>query len=408
MHEFNAKDVGKLYQNPHEAPSLERARDDFRDFFQSPEQFSKAIKFLGPELITYSRLCKSIGRDEVKALFLSTLSYYWRALSIDNVGTQNIVAHATADAETATSVFWSLLKRFPNMPWKNESNLYRDRVSELLAFAAEYIEGVLKREMWSLLAFRDIAIGNMNNPLRWQSERLGNIVSSTTTLPDPLGSFIGQEPLAGIKMNQLRNIGAHKDFSVIKGIITLFPKTGKVITSLQDLENGLETLGRIRVLIRNSNTIVSMHDIEGLMRAGYTPKDYSPEAIAINLTASLGASGIILTNLRRVEENTEITCSTNEDFTDDNLLFAVLRNIGDFIDAYESTFGHTASSKIKVFITRKDGKTLEASCNIDEAITYLNTPGYSEIPFDLTMNGITGKAKLKIDIGDNAMKFGQA
>jgi hypothetical protein len=406
MHEFNAQDLGKLYQNPYAAPPLEHARDDFRVFFQSPEQFSKAIRYLGPELVTYSRLCRLIGDSQAKSLFSSAINYFWHALSINQIETQNILAHVASDAETATSTFWSLLKRYPNTPWRNEANLLRDRVSELLAFAAEYIEGVLKRDMWSILALRDIANGRAKNPLRWQSEKLGNIVSSASALPNPLGPFIGQEPLAGISLHHFRNIGAHKDFSVIKDVITLFPETNKIVVSLQDLENGLEIIGRIRVPLRVSNIIANMHDIDGLMKAGYVPRDYSPEAVAINLTASLGANGIILTNIRHVNQDTEITCSTDQDFTDENLLFSVLRNIGDLIDAYESTFGHTASSKIKMFITRMDGKILEVSCSIDETIAYLNTTGYSEIPFELKVNGSTRQVKLKVNVGDKAMKFG--
>jgi len=33
MHEYSAEDLANIYQNPFAAPSLERAKDDFRDFF---------------------------------------------------------------------------------------------------------------------------------------------------------------------------------------------------------------------------------------------------------------------------------------------------------------------------------------------------------------------------------------
>jgi hypothetical protein len=84
---------------------------------------------------------------------------------------------------------------------------------------------------------------------------LGNIVSSLSSLPSPLGEFFGQNPLAGITLNQFRNIGAHKDFSVYKDVITLFPKTQKIMITLQDLENGLEIAGKIREPLRLTNII---------------------------------------------------------------------------------------------------------------------------------------------------------
>ena len=103
-----------------------RARDDFCDFYQSPEQFSNAIKHLEPELVTYARLCKSIGESQAKSLITSAVNYTWRALSVNKIETLNVLAHVASDTEVATSVFWPLLKRYPNAPWKNESNLLRD------------------------------------------------------------------------------------------------------------------------------------------------------------------------------------------------------------------------------------------------------------------------------------------
>ena len=255
------------------------------------------------------------------------------------------------------------------------------------------------------MALRDIANRSTKNPLRWQTEVLGNIISSISALPSPLGDFIGKEPLPGITLNQFRNIGAHKDFSVVKNVITLFPRTEKVVVSLQDLENALEIVGGIRVPLRLSNIIANLNDIGGLISAGYVPND-SPEAVAISLASSLAVRGIILKNIRYENHDTEITCLTNQEYTNENILFEVLRHIGEFIYAYENTFERTSSSKIKVAITKSDGTVIEVSCNIDETLTYLNTTGHSEIPFEVKINGVAGIVKLKVNIGDKPVKLG--
>lgn len=405
MHEYNPRDLANLYQNPLTAPPLECARDDFREFFQSNEKFSEVAKHIETELVTYARFCRSVGDEQVKALVSSAVNYAWRALVVNKDETMKVLAHSALDGDIATTTFWSLLKRYPNMPWKDETNLLRDRVSDLLAFASEIIEGVLKREMWSKLALRDIANRSTKNPLRWQTEVLGNIISSISALPSPLGDFIGKEPLPGITLNQFRNIGAHKDFSVVKNVITLFPRTEKVVVSLQDLENALEIVGGIRVPLRLSNIIANLNDIGGLISAGYVPND-SPEAVAISLASSLAVRGIILKNIRYENHDTEITCLTNQEYTNENILFEVLRHIGEFIYAYENTFERTSSSKIKVAITKSDGTVIEVSCNIDETLTYLNTTGHSEIPFEVKINGVAGIVKLKVNIGDKPVKLG--
>ncbi|MGE0086354.1 MAG: hypothetical protein AB7S75_18250 [Desulfococcaceae bacterium] len=405
MHEYSAQDLANLYQNPFAALSLERAKDDFRDFFPTREKFSEAAKHLESEFIVYARLCKLVGDQQAKSLVSSATQITWRALSVDKNETMKVLSRAAFDSDMATTTFWSLLKRYPDMPWRNENSLSRDRVSEILAFSAEIIEGVLKREMWSKLALRDIANKSTKNPLRWQSEILGNIVSSASSLPNPLGKFIGQDPLPNITLNQFRNIGAHKDFSVVRNVITLFPSTEKIVVTMQDLENALEIIGRVRIPLRLSNTISNLNDIEGLISAGYKPND-TPEAVAVVLTTSLGANGITLKNVRHSNQDIEINCQATREFDDENLLFLVLRKIGSFIYVYQNTFEHTASSKIRIAISKIDGETMEVSGNIDETLSYLNSKGYTEIPFELTEKGITGIVKLKVDVGEKPIKLG--
>ena len=405
MHEYSAQDLANIYQNPFAAPSLERAKDDFRDFFPTREKFSAVAKHLETEFVTYARFCKLVGDEQAKSLISSATNITWRALSVDKNETMKVLCQAAFDADTATTVFWSLLKRYPNMPWRNENNLLRDRVSDLLAFSAEIIEGVLKREMWSKLALRDIANRSTKNPLRWQSEILGNIVSSASSLPSQLGKFIGQEPLPNITLNQFRNIGAHKDYSVVKDVITLLPNADKVIVTLQDLENALEIIGRIRIPLRLSNIISNLNDIEGLMAAGYSPND-SPEAVGIGLTTSLGASGITLKNIRYENHDIVIECSADREFTDEGLLFEVLRHIHEFFHAYENTFEHTPSSKVKIRIAKIDSAVLEVSGNIDETLSQLNETGYHEIPFEVLSDVVAGIVKLKVNIGERPKKLG--
>jgi hypothetical protein len=192
---------------------------------------------------------------------------------------------------------------------------------------------------------------------------------------------------------------------VYKDVITLFPKTKKLIVTFQDLENGLDIAGKIREPLRLINIVSCMQDIEGLINAGYKPKD-APETVSMNLAVSLGAKGITLLNIRHVNQDTEVTCVANEDFADEELLFLILQNIHEFIRAYENTFERTPSSEIKLLITKIDGKTMKISCNIDQTLSYLNTSGYSEIPFELTMNGVTGTIKLKVNVGEGPIKLG--
>jgi hypothetical protein len=405
MHEYSAQDLANIYQNPFAAPSLERAKDDFRDFFPTREKFSEVANHLETEFVTYARFCKLVGDEQAKSIISSATNITWRALLVDKNETMKVLCQAAFDADTATTVFWSLLKRYPNMPWRNEKNLLRDRVSDLFAFSAEIIEGVLKREMWSKLALRDIANRSTKNPLRWQSEILGNIVSSASSLPSQLGKFIGQEPLPNITLNQFRNIGAHKDYSVVKDVITLFPNTDKVIVTLQDLENALEIIGRIRIPLRLSNIISNLNDVEGLMAAGYLPND-SPEAVGIGLAISLGASGITLKNIRYENHDIVIECSANREFTDEGLLFEVLRHIHEFYHAYENTFEYTPSSKVKIKIAKIDSAVLEVSGNIDATLSQLNEIGYHEIPFTVMSDGVEGTVKLKVNIGERTKKLG--
>jgi hypothetical protein len=405
MHEYSAQDLANIFKNPFAAPSLERAKDDFRDFFPTKEKFSEVAKNLESEFIVYARFCKLVGDQQAKSLVSSATQITWRALSTDKDETMKVLSQAALDSDVATTTFWSLLKRYPEMPWKNENNLLRDRVSDILAFSAEIIEGIVKREMWSKLALRDIANRSTKNPLRWQSEILGNIVSSAASLPNPLGKFIGQNPLSNISLNQFRNIGAHKDFSVVKNVITLFPNTEKVIVTMQELENALEIIGRIRIPLRLSNTIANLNDLEGLMAAGYKPND-TPEAVAVALTTSLGANGITLKSVSNSNQDIKIVCRATREFDDEKLLFAVLSKIGSFIYAYQNTFEHTSSSKIRILITKIDEEILEVSGNIDETVSYLNSQGYAEIPFELTEKGITGIVKLKVNVGERPIKLG--
>jgi hypothetical protein len=400
MHEYNPQDLTNIYLNPFAAASLERAKDDFRDFFPTKEKYQEVERNLESEFIVYARFCKLVGDLQAKSLVKSATQITWHALSVNKNETMKVLSQAAIDSDKANTTLWSLMKRYPEMPWRNQKSLLRDRVSDILAFSAEIIEGVLKPEMWPRLALRDIGKKSTKNPLRWQSEILGNIVSSASSLQDPLGKFIGQDPLRNISLNQFRNICAHHDFSVVKNTITLFPNTDKTVVTMQDLEYALEIVGRIRIPLLLSNTISNLNDIEGLIAAGYKPND-TPEAVAVALATSLGANGITLNNLRNSNQDIEVTCEATREFDDESLLYSVLKNISSFIYAYQNTFEHTASSKINILITKIDGEIIKVVGNISETILSLNTKGYVEIPFELTHKGITGIVKLKVNIGEN-------
>lgn len=406
MHEYDARQLANLYTSPNAAPLLQRALDDFKEFFQTAEQYGKAIGYLHTEFVVYARLCSLLGHTQAKTLLLNIVVYAWRAYTTDKSAALKVLAQTAADGDAANSTYWSLLKRYPQpLPWKNESLLLRDRVSELLTFASEYLEGVIKRELWPVLACRDIADRKTKDPLRWQSEKLGNIVSSASALPHPIGSFVGEEPIKGVTLNHFRNVGAHKDFVVTRNQIVLFPNTDKITATLLDLDDGLEKVGKIRMLLKLFNTIAALHDIEGLIACGYRPKD-SPEAVIAGLATSLGSSGVYLQRVRRVNDDTEIECSTDREYTDEALYFTVLRHIVEFIHVYEDTFEHTSASRVHVLITKQDSEILQASCIVKEALEALNKTGNSEIFFEIAKNGIVGTAQLKVNVGDKHMPIG--
>lgn len=402
MHQYDPRYASSFYrQNPQAAALLQQAANDFRSLFQSAEQYKKAVPFLGPEFVVYSRLCGLTGYSQVRTLLPAAVDYVWRAYSRDKTTTLCILAHSAADGDAATTTFWSLVERYQPAPWENEYLLLRDRASAILTFASEYIEGVVKRELWPLLACRDIATGRSKDPLRWQTEKLGNIVSSAASLPNPLGSFLGANPLPGIALNQFRNVGAHKDFKVTRHKIVLLPTAQNVEVSINDLETALDKVGTIRMLLRLFNTIAALQDIEGLTRSGYQPSQ-APEAVAINLTASLGPSGISVESVRRVGDDTEVFCSTDEDYTDRDLLFTVLRHTVELATIYSDTSENSPDSRLRVSIRKKEGSVLQASCSIQEALTVLNTPGNAEIVFEISKEGVTGTGRLKVGIRDDA------
>lgn len=116
MHEYSAQELANLYQNPFAALSLERAKDDFRDFFPTREKFSEVAKHLESEFIVYARLCKLVGDQQAKSLVSSATQITWRALSVDKNQTMKVLSQAALDSDMATTTFWSLLKRYPDMP----------------------------------------------------------------------------------------------------------------------------------------------------------------------------------------------------------------------------------------------------------------------------------------------------
>lgn len=403
MHQYDSRQVTNFYRQApeHVAAILQIAAADFSFFFQSREQYENIKPFLIGPLTVYSRLCYLTGDYKAKAIVLAALDYLWQAYSRDKKMTLSILASAATDGDAALSTYWSLLKRYGQQPWKDESLLLRDRVSEMLTFASEYIEGVIKRELWALLAYRDIANRRSKDPSRWQKEKLGNMISSAASFPDPLGSFLGTNPLPGVTLNHFRNIGAHKDFVVKRGKIILFPASHTIEVSLSDLEEALNQVGAIRMFLKVFHDVALLQDVEGLSKAGYQPFE-TPEAVAMYLVASLGPRGVYVERVQRIDTDTQVFCSTDRDYTDQELLLIVLQHTIAFLSVYSDTFGTSPDSKIQASITDKEGVVLSASTSIKEVRSALSKPGNTEIIFDVCKNGVTTTGRLKAFISDDA------
>lgn len=401
MHQYDARVAASFFhQHPDSEDLLKEAGADLQLYFRSRRRYDELIPLLGSEYVLYLRLRDLIGGDQTQALLQAATSYVWEAHDQDRTSTLAAMLGTAEDLDIAATRFWSLLQRNRPLLWQDESTLLRDRVSALMTFTAEYVEGVIKRELWPVLACRDIVRGTSKDPLRWQCEKLGNMVSAASALPDPLGSFLGANPLPDVALNHLRNAGAHRDYQVTRDKIVLFPRTHAVDVTMAELEEALDRIGTTRMFLKLFDTIATLQDVEGLTEAGYEPSQ-APETVAINLVSKLGPHGIHVDSVRRTGEHTEVLCSTDRDYSDEDLFFAVLQNIAEMVAVYSDTFATTEESMLNVRIRNKQGSVLRASCPVRRGLTALNTPGRSEIVFSILRDGIAGTARLKIDIGDD-------
>ncbi len=354
-HKTQKTEIPYLYGNDDFRNSISEAKLDFKDFFQAEEAYRRVIDQVESTVFAYTQQTAVYGREKSKLIVEAALSFLYNAINIDKNKTLSIIVKIAEDSDAALSLYWSINKRSNKLihDIPNKSLLTRDKAFELLDILRGLIEGIYKKEVWFLLAFKDVIENSSSELDRWRQENLGNIVKAISKLPTPLGDFLVETSLTGVSLNQLRNIAAHNDFVTKKDIITLSASRNPKDVSLDELVNSLVEIGLRRIFLRICINIIMAqyrHEIQEIVYQHVI----TPETLSVDLSAILATQNITLEHISRVGNDTEIQCESRGYPEEDPEPVTIIQSyLHEVLHVYDDVFPFSDNDKIRVILSNE-------------------------------------------------------
>lgn len=291
---------------------LKTARSHFVSFFDSKEQFEELSPSIENQIFNYAYLCQLIPEDLAKLLILSVIKIIKHAYTTDKNKTIEIMTMAARDFD-ASAVKNAHLKSEYEQVLKNRSQvLPRDLTIKMMNNIEGLIEGVLKKRFWLLPACNDIVNKVIKAPERWQNDDLGKIIRAVKSLPIPVGEALGGDPISGISLNQLRNIGAHKDFEIKENKIVLRTSKMSRIENIDTLFTVLDDLYIRLAIITIVLRLTFTKHLDEITEAGYVTGAYLPENSTTTIASRLAENGIDLQNIEFKDGVIFVNCRIQE------------------------------------------------------------------------------------------------
>lgn len=376
------------------------ALEDFPNFFQTKDQYDKLWLRSQPTLHSYSTLFLLFRDDELPRLLISSaLRFLWQALLIDKEKTISLLAKAARDCDNALSKHWSLQSTLREYTQTREdpSMPVRDKAFLLFNLLTGHIEGVFKKEVWFLLSCNDLVKGELD-PSKWQNASLGRVVKGLQSLEPPLGNILGTDPVPGISLNQLRNVGAHEDFRIVRDVISLNIGAKKTKNEfslrLWELESALDSLGKQRMIAKVFINLAIIQNLDDIIAKGYEALAI-PETLAADLSQQLAVDGIKLDSVERENGDTVIKCSSLFPFDGFDAILRIMRYLPGIRVLYNDTFGNKPESLIRIIVSSHDGETQSLAITFAEADIIKNPTHLANINPELQLGKEKKRFKMK-------------
>ena len=237
----------------------ESVKAEFSPYFESPSVIEKNREILRVELINLARIQLF---SEYVDLLAWTLELYRSQLKVNKQQILKFMADMMHLEEKSDSAWMSLFQT--SQPLSSDTTLY-DKSYQFLSTIDALLEGCFKPRFQFVYS---IAIYADSGKFPSQKKRLdfGEMRSSFPSSLSAKANLYLKDPYFDLGVNQWRNIGAHKTFSVITENhielqygLKIPPKTLNV--SEEDLKNIIDWVIRIHTAVRLAGLIIYIENM---------------------------------------------------------------------------------------------------------------------------------------------------
>lgn len=333
------------------------AKTYFVELFRDEQQLKTSYYRSIPTLLTFTDLFFYFKEfDKPVVILKEAFHLYWDALQLDLENTTILLYKAAVDRDEALNEYWYFYREMHNwISMLDEEKIpIRDKVYVYFDLFTAFIEGVFKKEFWFLLSCFDIAHNASEKAKRRKDSSLGNMIDESKNLPINLASFYSEEPIKNISINQLRNIGAHRDFLVQRSKITLrFGKKDKVLVEvdLEDLKKSIKIINKLRLVTKVFINLAIDQSFKEIENLGYKPL-IIPETQSVSLKEYLAIEGMFLEDIKKDDMIIKVTCETKRR---ENKLdfFNVLKYLPAILTMFQEIFSEDYKYDLHIIICFK-------------------------------------------------------
>jgi len=393
---------------------------DWREFHPSysEEKFQWLLRKSRNIINHYAQFCEFIGQNKAKQIISIALDCVHKAYETNPEVTLSVLAIHIKSANSALERFLTLKDGYEGKIWRNNDNLLRIRVFELLRFEGDFIQGVITKEIWILAACIDINNKRDRDPLIWSEKELKDILPSNTNLNSPLGEFLTTPPLKDIplqdismeaRLNDIRNVKAHEKYEVTaEGKILLYLRNNSLATevSWQQLERADWNIKNIRMFLKIFHDLIHSEYSEELIKNGHKIYYKIPaDSLLLNASSYLSSYGIEVEKSEINDNAVTVNCKTKS--INKALGIELLAScMSTFCLAHDTEFIHTNDSKLKVALMDHHSSNTIATltCYINDGIMIEHSQDISFLEIEINKDEKTFVKKYKMDYNNFTFK----
>ena len=364
--EFNIGEMNRKIEGVFEEEIKEEAKKYFIQLFNNEDEVDSSLSGFIPTLRAFRTLYGYFENFERPfELIKSALYLYRKALRIDYNTTTDILVEAAEDMDKALNQHWQFCGNLREWAESLEKDIpVRDKVYDYFNLIHSLLEGIFKREIWFLISCFQISNNKNNSASQWRNKSLGAIVKKLGELPEPLNSFFSCRTVKEIPINQLRNIAAHKDFTVyndkIEVTIGIKNKRSFLLTFEELTETMMELL-KIRMVAKTFINFVLCENFETLLDKGYKYM-LIPETLINDVSLHLANEDIILEKVQKVGDTIEIKCKCDTK-PDKNVFEVILRYVRVFNIMFDDIYSSNIDYEQDIIVEFNNNKCLRLYLN---------------------------------------------